>query len=139
MKKIIPILAIFSIISTSLTITPTPIVNAGSFLDLNNQEGFQDGKIATAYGESGTPIDIRTFTANIIKGVLGLLGIIFLVLLIVAGYKYMMSQGNEDQVTESKKQITHAVIGLIIILSAYGLTVFILELAIKGGDNSWIF
>ena len=139
MKKIIPIFAIISIIfafSAPFCVLQT---NAGGFLDLNEQEGFEGGEISEAFGDDYTQIDVRYFMSNIIKAFLGLLGIIFLVLLVIAGYKYMMAQGNEDQVTEAKKQITQAIIGLVIVMSAYAITVFIIELTIKGSDDFWIF
>ena len=54
------------------------------------------------------------------------LGIIFLVLLIIAGFKYMTASGNEEQVKSALKHITQAVIGLVIVLSACGISYWIL-------------
>lgn len=60
-----------------------------------------------------------------IQAFLGLLGVIFLVLMITAGYKWMTASGNEEKMTEAKETIWRAVIGLIITVSAYAITYFV--------------
>jgi len=73
-------------------------------------------------------------TAVVINGFLGLLGIIFLVLIITAGYKWMMAQGNEEKVTEAKDTMYRAVIGLIIVVSAYAISYFVFN-ALEGVEG----
>ncbi|MFA4833730.1 MAG: hypothetical protein WC619_02675 [Patescibacteria group bacterium] len=63
--------------------------------------------------------------AVVIQAFLGLLGVIFLVLMITAGYKWMTASGNEEKMTEAKETIWRAVIGLIITVSAYAITYFV--------------
>ncbi len=63
---------------------------------------------------------------NIVGYALGLLGIVFVVLTIYAGYLWMTAQGNEEQITKAKKMITNAVIGIIIISLAYVITSFVM-------------
>jgi hypothetical protein len=77
---------------------------------------------ATGLGSS----DIRFTTANIIGVALGLLGTICVVLMLYAGFKWMMAGGNEENVKEAQNIIKYAVIGLIIILSAYAITKFVM-------------
>lgn len=115
-----------------------PPVLAQAPTDINNQQGFEDGTgaISHAFGQSGEPTDIRTIIANIIVAVLGLLGTIFLILLLYAGFKYMTSMGNEEQTSQAKGQIVSAIIGLIIILSAYALTSFVTSCLI--GATSYV-
>jgi len=139
MKKTFQILAIFIVIIASLMSSQKLAVNAGGFLDLKNQEGFKNEEISKTFGEEGKPLDIRFFIANLIKITLGLLGIIFLVLTVIAGYKYMMAGGNQDQASEAMEQIKHAVIGLIIIMSSYAVTTFVIGILQKGNDDFWIF
>lgn len=68
---------------------------------------------------------VGSIIAAVIKAVLGLLAVIFLVLMVFAGFKWMMAQGNEDQIKKSLETIKAAAIGLIIVLSAYAITYFI--------------
>lgn len=69
--------------------------------------------------------DLRYTVASIINIALGLLGTIALVLIVYAGFKWMTAGGNEDAVSEAKKILSQAVIGLAIILSAYAITQFV--------------
>ncbi len=67
---------------------------------------------------------------------LGLLGIIFLVLIIYAGYNWMTAGGDEEKVTIAKNTLTRAVIGLIIIVAAYSITYFVFTNLPGGGSGS---
>lgn len=90
------------------------------------QEGGLSEVGAEVYG-SDAPKDIRIIVARIIQAALGLLGIIFLVIIITAGYKWMTAAGNEEKVREAKDQLIRGVIGLIIILVAYSITIFVVD------------
>ena len=74
---------------------------------------------------------IQETITGIINIFLGLLGIIATVIILYGGFLWMTSKGNEDQITKAKKVIVNGVIGLIIILSSYGISRFLLG---KGYD-----
>ncbi|MCK5212213.1 hypothetical protein KAJ89_05930 [Candidatus Parcubacteria bacterium] len=71
--------------------------------------------------------DINSLIATIIQTLLSLLGVIFLSLLIYGGYLWMTDRGNEEQVKRARNLISAAIIGLIIVLSAYAISVFVLD------------
>lgn len=56
---------------------------------------------------------------------LGILGIIFLALVIYAGYNWMTARGNEEKITKAKSTLITSIIGLVIIVSAYVITYFV--------------
>ena len=115
-KLIFPILA--------LVIVSMVFFGAPVFAQLNPWE--QSGGIQEQTGLSGTsPVLV---VANIIKFILGFLGFITLVLIIYAGFLWMMSNGNADKVAKAKKTLVSAVIGLTIVLSSYGIASFVLNL-----------
>lgn len=60
-----------------------------------------------------------------IGALLGLIGAIFLVLMIYAGYHWMTARGEEEKVNKAKDTITRAIIGLIIVVGAYAIWSFI--------------
>ena len=66
-----------------------------------------------------------TIIGNAIEVFLSLLAIIFIVLLLIAGYQYMTAQGDSTKASNAFKSIRTAVIGLIIILMAYTITYFV--------------
>ena len=63
--------------------------------------------------------------AKILNTTFSLLGIIFVVLFVYAGFLYMTSGGNETTIEKSKKIMTATVIGLVIILASYAITKFV--------------
>ncbi|MFZ2803968.1 MAG: Ig-like domain-containing protein [Patescibacteria group bacterium] len=67
-----------------------------------------------------------TIAVRIINVALGLLGIILVALILYAGFIYMTSGGEAAKTTQAKKIITNAIIGLIIILSAWAITNFVI-------------
>ncbi len=56
------------------------------------------------------------FASNIISIALPLAGLATVVLIIVAGYKMISSQGNPDKLKDAREMITNAIIGLVFIL-----------------------
>lgn len=73
-----------------------------------------------------TNTDPRIVAGRVIQVALGLIGIIVVVLIIFAGFRWMTSAGNDDQIRDAKKMLSAAVIGLLIVLMAYSLTTFII-------------
>lgn len=113
---------IFLTIFSLMLIPATSPVLADASL-LNSQVGVTD--VASAYGNSN--LDIRTIIARIIVIALEFLGVIFLGLTIFAGFRYMTAAGNEEQTKKAVSQIKDSVIGLIIVLTSWVLTTYILK------------
>lgn len=65
--------------------------------------------------------------ANIIMMLLSLVGIIFFVLLVYGGVFWMTARGNETQATKAKNIVINSVTGLAVILLAYAISVFIIN------------
>ncbi|MDD2758448.1 MAG: pilin [Patescibacteria group bacterium] len=83
------------------------------------------GLLNESVGKSGLSNDLQGTAANIISSVLAVIGTIFLVLTIAAGVMWMTAGGNEEKITKARNIIVAAVIGLIIVLSAYTITYFV--------------
>ncbi len=77
--------------------------------------GGATGLPTSAPDESG----IIKVIVNIINIALGFLGVISVIMIIYAGFKWMMAGGNEQAVTDARKYIKNAVIGIAIILMSY--------------------
>lgn len=74
--------------------------------------------------------------AFVIQAALSLLGIIFLVIIVFAGYRWMTAAGNEEAIKKSQEAIKRAIIGLIIVLMAYAITYFVFkQLPFTGGTG----
>jgi len=71
--------------------------------------------------------DPRLVAAGIIKILLSLIGIIFVSLMIAAGYWRLTAHGEEDRVKKSNNTIIGAVIGLFVVMLSYLITDFVVK------------
>ena len=62
----------------------------------------------------------------ILNVVLSFLGVIFLILIIYAGVRWMIAKGNEQKVTQAQDILEDSVIGFIVVASASAISYFIL-------------
>ena len=68
---------------------------------------------------------IGRLVASLVQIVLSLLGIIFFILMVYAGYNWMTAAGDEKKIEKAQHTLRTAVIGLIIIVLAYAFTWFV--------------
>ena len=71
--------------------------------------------------------DPRDIAANIIKVILGFLAIVAVIIILLGGFKWMTAGGNEDKTAEARKLIVAGIIGLVIILAAWGIANFVIN------------
>ena len=77
-------------------------------------------------GEAGlSQTDYTVIVAEIITTILGIVGAIFVILFIYGGFIWLTSAGNEEKIGKAKKILSYAVIGVIIVATAYAITTFI--------------
>ncbi len=70
--------------------------------------------------------DPRTMASSLIKVILGFLGILAVIIILIGGFKWMTAAGNDEQIDEARKIIIAGIIGLVIILAAWGIANFVL-------------
>ncbi len=102
----------------ALTLIATPI-----FVALAQQEGLDTVGTASGLGNQ----DLLVTIGRVVQVFLGLLGVIFLLLTIYAGYLWMTSQGDEEKVQKAINIIKSATIGLIICLAAFAIATWIVN------------
>ncbi|HPF95006.1 MAG TPA: pilin [bacterium] len=76
-------------------------------------------------GCSGTEC-VVTIIANVINIVLGFLGVVLLLIVMYAGFKWMTAD-KEDDVKNAKSMIKNAVAGLVVITVSYAFAAFVIE------------
>lgn len=86
---------------------------------------------AAGYNTSGD-ISVSIIVGMVIRTVISLLGMVFIVLTILAGFKYMRANGNEEEIKKAIQSIKESVIGLVITLSAWTIWTFLFEKLILG-------
>jgi len=123
-KKIISFLSV--VIMVSLTILA--LMPALTMAEIGDDIKDQLAPIEDAYGQSDVDESSLAETiAGIIKVVLSVLGLIFIILIIYAGFLWMTSAGNEDKIKQAKGIIVSSIIGVAIVLAAYMITVFVID------------
>jgi|GEM_PF-1077743 len=83
-------------------------------------------------GTKGTPQEnLNKLIGLIIKTVLGLVGVIFMIMLMGAGQLWLSAGGNEEKVKQAEAIIFNSVIGVLITLSAYISTNFLIKFVVQ--------
>ena len=91
--------------------------------------GFDKAKGAAVEAGYAESTGQTTLSENIGVGInlaLSFVGVIFLVLMVYAGYLWMTARGEEAKVEKAQSIIRSTVIGLIIATAAYSITYFVL-------------
>ncbi len=124
MKKILLIFLIVSILF-SLKIVPAEAKSGQDFVNDLRQGSENVG--AKGFGETGGSSQLTYRIGTWIQIVLGTLGIIVVVIILYAGFLWMTAGGNTDQVGKAKSLLINGAIGLLIAISAYAITDFVLD------------
>ena len=88
------------------------------------------GALAVTYGlEYGNNVELGSEepTNVLVSGiniVLGVLALIAVIMILIGGFKWMTAGGNEEKVEGAKKLLIAAIIGLVIILAAWGISLY---------------
>lgn len=118
-KKIfvaVNIFCLFLIISFAAANAAPPETNPQ---ELNSKTLLQEaGKTAEYKTDS---VSLSGFVGDIVGVFFSLLGIIFVVLMIYAGYNWMTASGDQAKLDKAKDTIWRAIIGLIITVGAYAI------------------
>ena len=104
---------------------PTPAGGAPA-VPLSPLERLQGLGGADGLGLAEKPL--AEIIGNIVSGFLGLLGIVFFVYMVWAGYTWMTAQGDEKKVEKARDTIKNSIIDLALVLAAYGITRLVVSL-----------
>ena len=127
--KIINQRVVIIIITIMTIITPLHFITAQGIKD-----AFSDNTIKTtgkAAGYDTTKDSVLPIVANIVNIVYGLIGVIFFILIIYGGILWMTAGGKDEQVKKAQNIIQRSAIGLFIVVLAYAITYFILNVVFR--------
>ena len=79
---------------------------------------------------------IVTIIGNIIGNGLALISVLFFIMMVYGGVMWMTSRGKEETSKRALDVIFAAIIGIIIVLSAYAITTFIFKSVGVGGNTT---
>ncbi|PLX20285.1 hypothetical protein C0584_06085 [Candidatus Parcubacteria bacterium] len=74
-----------------------------------------------------SPKDPREMITGLIRIALGFLGILAVTIIMFAGFKLMVSGGNEDNMAKAKAMMANGAVGIIIVLISFSLANFVIN------------
>ena len=69
--------------------------------------------------------------ANITKVLLFLMGAISVIMIIIGGFRYVTSQGDQTQVQSAKNTILYSIVGIVVAILAYAAVNFVISSFVK--------
>ncbi|MFA6917361.1 MAG: pilin [Candidatus Gracilibacteria bacterium] len=103
-------------------VTPTPGSISDPGLTFNVKDYLKLEGADQVYFQEGSPI--VALITRVIEFATYIIGSIAVILVIIAGFMFMVSQGNQQKLDEAKEIFKYAVIGLIIVFLSYIITIF---------------
>ena len=58
---------------------------------------------------------------KVINWFLGLVGLLAVLMLIIGGFRYLMSAGNDEATGKAKNTILYAIVGIVIVILSYAI------------------
>ncbi len=75
-----------------------------------------------------TEQSLNTVLSDVVGIILSVIGGIFIIFIIYAGYIWMTAHGNEQKSSKAKEIIIQSIIGLIVIIAAYAISYFVIRI-----------
>ena len=97
---------------------------AAEALDLTNRLNTVG---TAAQFEDATRSTLAETVGRIIRVFLSILGMVFIAYVVYAGQLWMTARGNEEQIEKAKRIIRGSIIGILITVSAYAITGFVIN------------
>ena len=90
----------------------------------------------SASGTSSTPNSLSSVLTTVTNILLFLMGAVSVIMIIIGGFRYVISGGKKESVTNAKNTILYAIVGLLVAVFAYAIINFILGAALSGGSTT---
>jgi small-conductance mechanosensitive channel len=122
-------IAVLSVAGTS--VLPSSSVYAG---DVDPTKQAREG--LTAVGGGGEKNQLRPQLKTVINVLLFIVGAVSVIMIVIGGFKYVISNGDSTAVASAKNTILYAVIGLVVALLAFAIVNFVLTSFTPGSPDA---
>lgn len=120
MKKCNTILVSLALILGGIGVFASPVAAINVFDACENNAS---DAVCAAKNDSATNL-----AETLINTLLYLIGIVAVIVIILGGFRYVTSNGDQGQITAAKNIILYAVIGLIVAILAYVIVNFVVSI-----------
>ncbi len=122
----------------TLTVAALAVANTGVrvFAQGNAGDGGSAGGAGTAGQNAqegltsvnpGANDDLNAMLSTLFSMVFGIIGVVAVIMIIIGGVNYTVSQGDSQKLQKSKSTILYGIIGLVIVLLAFAIVNFVLN------------
>ena len=122
------LLALLAVPALALSVSAAPVFAAE---DLTLRGGVDSSKSAdqpaSLFGDGG-------IFETVSKVLLFVIGAVSVIMLIIGGIRYTISQGDSAQVTSAKNTILYSIIGLVVAILAYAAVDFVVKSLVENGS-----
>lgn len=121
LKKIALVLGLTGFLSLAA------VMPAQAQVNIWNQEACQANPNANVCQSANADQNVNGIIRTITSTLLFLLGAVAVIMIIVSGFKYVASNGDQSKVASAKNTLMYSVIGLVVAVAAYAIVDFVLS------------
>lgn len=106
-----------------------------AFADGSVTNGLQNSGLLSIFGTGGlnSSQSLSDLIVRVIDLLLTFAGVVAIVFVVIGGYQYIASGGNEEAAEKGKKTLINAIIGIVVVVLAYAIINVLVNLV---GSNS---
>lgn len=96
------------------------------------QPAYASAKDQVCSGVGGcdeSPTQITSTVRNIVNLLSAIIGVVSVVVIVIAGFKYVTSAGDSSKIASAKNTLIYAIVGLIIVAMSQAIVRFVLQRA----------
>jgi len=78
--------------------------------------------VSAACADPNKPAGVKCFEAvfqNLVSALVSLAGLALFVMLLIGGYKYLMSAGDPEQTASARSTMFYAIVGIVVMISTF--------------------
>ena len=107
-----------------LSVLPLLLLPTKAFAQLSASTGYLE-QVADKTEQSGSTLP--EMIGGIINAVLSVLGIVFLIMVVYAGFLWMSDNGDASKTKKAKGMLINGIIGMVIVIAAYAISDFVID------------
>ena len=124
-------LTLFFILACLMLVSLPVLAAEDDIKDLLNQTAGEGGAGYNTEDELAKT-GLASVAGLIARMFISFLGVVFMAYIIYGGFLWMTASGNEERVSKARKIIRDGVIGLVVVLSAAGIYIFVINVLLFG-------
>lgn len=120
---------------TCLLIVSLPLAALAAQADLSDLLNQAAGREGAGFNtdQELAKTGLASLAGSVARAVISFLGVVFMAYIIYGGFLWMTAAGNEEHVSKARKIIRDGIIGLIVVLSAAGIYVLVINVLLGNG------